>query len=102
MDTVLGEWRRESWLVAGVTGMFVVMLLGAGAVALRYLEQMAQDEAMIALQSDILRRAEAQVQNGVMTETDYLSQLNLLTQAQLARSLHRIQAAQAQTLWRIR
>lgn len=68
----------------------------------KYLYLIEQDDAMIALQSDILRRAEAQVQNGIMTETDYLAQMNLLNQARLARSLHRIQAAQAQTLWRIR
>ncbi|TNE57949.1 MAG: TolC family protein [Bacteroidetes bacterium] len=57
-----------------------------------------QDDAIIALQEDIVRRAEAQVQNGVMTTTDYLSQVNLLTQARLTRKTHEIQALQAQEL----
>ena len=49
-----------------------------------------QDDAIIALQEDIVRRAEAQVQNGIMTTTDYLAQLNLLTQARLTRKTHEI------------
>ena len=60
--------------------------------------QLTQDDAIIALQEDIIRRAEAQVQNGVMTTTDYLAQLNLLTQARLTRKTHEIQALQAQEM----
>lgn len=59
---------------------------------------LAQDDAIIALQEDIVRRAEAQVQNGVMTTTDYLAQVNLLTQARLTRKTHEIQALQAQEM----
>jgi outer membrane protein TolC len=51
-----------------------------------------QDDAIITLQQDIIRRAETQVKEGVMTTTDYLSQLNILTQAKLARKTHEIQA----------
>ncbi|MBC7777595.1 MAG: TolC family protein [Phycisphaerae bacterium] len=57
--------------------------------------QLAQDDAIIALQADIIQRADTQVKNGVMTVTDYLTQLNLLTQAQLNRKTHEIQAVQA-------
>lgn len=57
--------------------------------------QLQQDDAIIALQEDIVRRAEAQVQNGIMTTTDYLAQLNLLTQARLTRKTHEMQAWQA-------
>ncbi|MBK6929732.1 MAG: TolC family protein [Saprospirales bacterium] len=57
-----------------------------------------QDEAIIALQEDIVRRAEAQVQNGIMTTTDYLAQLHLLTQARLARKTHAVQALQAREM----
>ena len=64
----------------------------------RALAQLAQDDAIIALQEDIVRRAEAQVQNGVMTTTDYLAQLNLLTQVRLTRKTHEIQAFQAQEM----
>lgn len=61
---------------------------------------LAQDDAIILLQKDILRRAEAQLENGIMTTTDYLSQVNLLTQAQLTRKTHEIQALQAQEMLR--
>lgn len=64
--------------------------------------QLAQDDALIALQQDIVRRAETQVQNGVMTMTDYLTQLSLLTQAQLNRKTHELQLQQAQALQRAR
>lgn len=59
-----------------------------------------QDNAIIALQETIVQRAEAQVQNGVMTTTDYLAQLNLLTQARLTRKTHEIQTLQAQEMLR--
>lgn len=59
---------------------------------------LTQDDAIIALQEDIVRRAEAQVQNGVMTTTDYLAQVNLLTQARLTRKTHEILALQAQEM----
>lgn len=64
----------------------------------KWLAQLVQDDAIISLQKDIIRRADAQVKNGVMTMTDYLAQLNLLTQAELARKTHEIQAVQAQEM----
>jgi outer membrane protein TolC len=66
----------------------------------KWLAQSEQDNAIILLQSDIVRRAEAQVKNGVMTVTDYLTQLNLLTQAQLTKKTHEIQAAQSREMLR--
>lgn len=66
--------------------------------AAKWSAQLAQDDAIIALQTDIMRRADAQVKNGVMTMTDYLAQSNLLTQAQLTRKTHEVQAAQAREL----
>lgn len=60
--------------------------------------QLKQDEEIIRLQEDIVRRAETQVQNGVMTAADYLAQLNLLTQARLTRATHQIQAQQAREM----
>jgi outer membrane protein TolC len=65
----------------------------------KWLSQLDQDDAIIALQADIVQRADAQVKNGVMTATDYLSQINLLTQARLTKKMHEIQAAQARELW---
>lgn len=57
--------------------------------------QLVADDKIIALQEDILKRADAQVKNGVMTMTDYLAQQNLLTQARLTRATHEIQAIEA-------
>ena len=68
----------------------------------KYKEQLTQDAAIVALQDDIVRRADAQVQNGVMTTTDYLSQVDLLTQARLNRKTHLIQAVQAQEMSKVR
>lgn len=65
----------------------------------KWLAQLAQDDAIIALQADILRRADAQVKNGVMTMTDYLAQQSLLTQAQLGRKTHELQAIQAREMY---
>lgn len=70
--------------------------------AAKWTAQLAQDDAIIALQTDIIRRADAQVENGVMTTTDYLAQVNLLTQAQLTRKAHEVQAAQAREMARAR
>ncbi len=62
--------------------------------------QLSQDDAIIALQTDIIQRADAQVKNGVMSVTDYLEQLRLLTQAQISRKTHELQAVQAQEMRR--
>ncbi len=64
----------------------------------KYREQLKQDDAIVALQEDIVSRADAQVKNGVMTATDYLTQLNLLTQARLAQKSHELQLAQAREM----
>jgi hypothetical protein len=69
--------------------------LRSDADAAKYDAMLRSDDALIALQEDIIRRADAQVQNGVMTMTDYLAQVDLLTQARLTRETHRIQAWQA-------
>ena len=66
MDTVLGEWRRESWLMGGVTAVFVLMILGAGAVALRYLEQMAQAQRSISEAKSTLDQALESMDSGFL------------------------------------
>lgn len=62
---------------------------------LKWRDAVGRDDVIIRLQEDIIRRADAQVKNGVMTMTDYLTQLDLLTQARLLRAIHAVQAAQA-------
>lgn len=61
----------------------------------KYKEQLQQDAAIVALQEDIVSRAEAQVKNGVMTTTDYLAQINILTQARLTQKTHELQLLQS-------
>lgn len=64
----------------------------------KYKEQLTQDAAIVALQDDIVRRADAQVKNGVMTATDYLTQINILTQARLTQKTHELQLLQAKEM----
>lgn len=102
-----GNRRRDAqvldWQIKTVEAQRQVFeqRLEAGAVKdfwelnVKYREQLKQDEAIVALQSDIVRRADAQVQNGVMTATDYLAQINLLTQARLAQKMHELQLGYA-------
>lgn len=77
-----------------------VSLLKDRADQAKWQAQLAQDDALIALQEDIIRRADAQVKNGVMTMTDYLAQVNLLTQIQLTRKTHEVQVQQAREMAR--
>lgn len=57
-----------------------------------------QDDAIISLQESIVARADAQVKNGLMTMTDYLAQVNTLTQARITRKTHELQMAMAREL----
>jgi outer membrane protein TolC len=61
-------------------------------------EQNRLDQEIVALQEDILRRSETQVQNGVITTTDYLTQLDLLTNARLTGLFHQLQHEHARQL----
>jgi outer membrane protein TolC len=67
-------------------------------VAAKYRSLLANDDAQIALQENIVQRAEAQVQAGVLTAAEYLTQVRLLTQARITRTTHLIQAWQAAEL----
>jgi outer membrane protein TolC len=68
----------------------------------KFRQQLEQDDRIITLQEDILRRADAQVRNGVMTMTDYLAQVSILEQARLSRKTHELQAGQAREMLRAR
>jgi outer membrane protein TolC len=56
---------------------------------------LALDQQVIDLQKSILQRADEQVKSGVMTMTDYLTQVQLLTQAQLTYKTHQLQVLYA-------
>ena len=55
-----------------------------------------KDDEIVSVQTDIVASAYSQLQNGVITPTEYLLQLNAKTQAELSRQLHAIQARQAE------
>jgi outer membrane protein TolC len=80
------EWKTRAWA------------LKETREAEKQRSLLAQDDSIIALQEQILARADAQLQNGVMTMTDYLAQVSLLTQARIARKTHEIQIAQAREM----
>lgn len=53
------------------------------------------DEAIIALRVEITANASSQLENGVITATEYLTDYNAEIQARLSKSLHRVQLMQA-------
>jgi outer membrane protein TolC len=57
---------------------------------------LAQDDEIISLQEKIIRQADAQLNSGVITSSDYLEESNKITQMKLKQELHRLQSLQAQ------
>ena len=55
-----------------------------------------KDEEIIHLQNEIVESAFSQVRNGVITSTDYLSELNAKTQLELTRQIHLVQLKQTE------
>ena len=58
-------------------------------------ELLQKDEEIIALRTRITHTASSQLDNGVITSSDYIARLNEETQAKLALELHRIQLVKA-------
>jgi len=61
----------------------------------KYEALIAKDDEIIALRTNVKRSAASQLENGVITATDYLAELNAETQAKLNQQLHRIRLAGA-------
>lgn len=62
----------------------------------KYADLMEQDDNAITLRSSVRKSAQAQLDNGVITVHDYISQLNAENLAKQSRILHGIQLLQAQ------
>ncbi|MBI5914152.1 MAG: hypothetical protein HY842_02150, partial [Bacteroidetes bacterium] len=62
--------------------------------------QIASDEEIAKLQAEILKQLSSQLENGVITATDYLLQSNAELQARLAAQTRRVQLAQVEAAWR--
>lgn len=58
-------------------------------------EMLKQDEQIIQLREKITRTASVQMDNGVVTSSEYISRLNEETQAKISRELHQIQLVKA-------
>lgn len=54
------------------------------------------DDKIIALRENILKAAQAKLDNGVMTANDYLREINALDLARQSQTLHRLQLLQSQ------
>ena len=63
----------------------------------KYAQLVASDEGIIQLRKQVTDAAKAQLENGVITSTDYLIQVNAEDQARQALILHQLQLLQAQT-----
>ncbi len=50
-----------------------------------------KDEEIIALQDRIVKTAFSELNNGVITSTDYITELNALTRARIKQALHRLE-----------
>ena len=61
----------------------------------RLAEQLRRDDRIIALRRRIAERTAGRLEHGVATAADYLVERNAAHQAELTRSLHRIQLARA-------
>ncbi|MCK5277872.1 MAG: TolC family protein, partial [Cyclobacteriaceae bacterium] len=59
-------------------------------------ELLEKDKEIIDLQSEIVESAFSQVRNGVITSTNYLSELNTKTQLELTRQIHLVQLKQTE------
>lgn len=57
----------------------------------KYTQLMIQDEELIKLRERITKTAASQLDNGVITATEYITELNYETQARLNLELHRLQ-----------
>ena len=59
----------------------------------------AGDEEILQLRKSITRSAAAQLENGTITTTDYLTEYNAETAAELQAGMHKIQLIQAQAAY---
>ncbi len=62
----------------------------------KYEEAVRRDEEIVDLRAKISKSAASQLENGVITTTDYITELNAETEARIRLETHRIQLVQAQ------
>jgi outer membrane protein TolC len=62
---------------------------------IKYEEAVDRDQEILLLRQDITRAAVSKLENGIITSTDYITELNAESQARIQLDLHRIQLEQA-------
>jgi outer membrane protein TolC len=62
----------------------------------KYYSLIRGDDEIIALREEVKRASKAQLDNGVITSSDYLREVNAAEQARLSATLHRLQLLQTQ------
>ena len=62
---------------------------------MKYTELLSQDEQIIGLRKKISKTASSQLDNGVISPSDYIARLNEETQSQLNMEIHKIQLIKA-------
>ena len=62
----------------------------------KYIELVKKDDAIIGLRESVKKAASAQLENGVLSAHDYLTEVNSEDQARQNRILHQMQLLQAQ------
>jgi len=62
---------------------------------IKYEEAVNRDQEILGLRQEITRAAVSKLENGIITSTDYITELNAETQARIQLDLHRIQLEQA-------
>jgi outer membrane protein TolC len=72
-----------------------IMLKDELANVLKYEESVKIDEEIVVLREKITSTSASQLENGVITSSDYISELNAETQAKIKLETHKIQLVQA-------
>lgn len=96
-DKQLNELNRQTLLVQQEQVMFQVKtdLLKNDAEMEKYRELDKTDEEIIALRQQVKQASAAQLEQGVITSSDYVREVNAEEQARLSQALHRLQLLQA-------
>ncbi|MDR7308805.1 EAL domain-containing protein [Rhodoferax saidenbachensis] len=66
LDTVLAEWRSESKMIGGVALTFILVIVVAGVVGLRYLHRMGQAQRAITLAKTTMDQALESMESGFL------------------------------------
>ena len=67
----------------------------------KYDQIILKDEEIVAKRKEIIKASSSQLENGAITSTEYLTELNALNAAELNKALHKVQQAFAKIQYQI-